>query len=504
MVPLYGRLSAAEQGRVFAPHRGRRVVLSTNVAETSLTVPGIRSVVDSGLARVSRYDRRRGVQRLPVEAVSRASADQRAGRCGRLGPGTCVRLYGADDYEARPAHTEPEILRTDLAAVLLQMATLGLGDVARFPFLDPPDRRDVRAGTALLTELQAFEETERGGHRLTRLGRRVARLPLDPRLARAVLAADELGCLAPVLVLVAGLTVQDVRERPADARAEADRLHARFADRTSDLAGLWNLWQHVARRRRELSGSAWRRELRAEHLHVVRLREWSDLHRHLRDTCRQMGLDVASGEPPRGDAVEAPAGAGVGPSGDGAEASGEGDVPPGVDWDAVHRALLTGHLSRVGRREEDVRGRPSREFAGTRGTRFAVQPGSSLARRPPRWLMAAELVETTRLWARTCARLDPAWLETAAAHLLVRTFSEPRWDAARGAAVATETATLHGLPVVTGRTVPWGAARPRRRPRAVPARGPGGRGVPRGAPGDGPAGGAADAGARARRAGPPA
>ena len=441
VVPLYGRLSAAEQARVFAPSRARgaRVVLSTNVAETSLTVPGIRAVVDSGLARVSRYDRRRGVQRLPVEAVSRASAEQRAGRCGRLGPGVCVRLYGEDDYGARPEHTDPEVLRTDLAAVLLQMASLGLGDVATFPFLDPPDRRDVRAGTDLLVELQALDVSGRTP-RLTRLGRRLARLPLDPRLARVVLAGAESGVLAPVLVVVAGLTVQDPRERPVDARGDADRLHARFRDPSSDFASLWNLWRHVRERRRALSSSAWRREMKAEHLHVVRLREWQDLHRQLREVCRGLDLDVESGSPA---AETSPVPHGDSPG-----------VESSVDWTAVHRALLSGHLSRIGHRLPDERGRTSREFAGARGARFVVQPGSALARRPPRWVMAAELVETSRLWARTCARVDPADLETAGAHLLVRSLGEPRWDPRRGAAVASQSATLHGLPVVSGRTVP--------------------------------------------------
>ena len=244
------------------------------------------------------------MQRLPVEAVSRASADQRAGRCGRLGPGVCVRLYGEDDYAARPEHTDPEVLRTDLAAVLLQMASLGLGDVATFPFLDPPDRRDVRAGTDLLVELQALDTSGRTP-RLTRLGRRLARLPLDPRLARVVLAGAEAGVLAPVLVVVAGLTVQDPRERPADARADADRLHARFRDPSSDFASLWNLWRHVRERRRALSSSAWRREMKAEHLHVVRLREWQDLHRQLREVCRGLDLDVESGSPAAGDVTGA-------------------------------------------------------------------------------------------------------------------------------------------------------------------------------------------------------
>ena len=467
VVPLYGRLSAAEQGRVFASHRGRRVVLSTNVAETSLTVPGVRYVVDSGLARVSRFDRRRGVQRLPVEAVSRASADQRAGRCGRLGPGVCVRLYAPEDYEARPAHTDPEVLRTDLAAVLLQMASLGLGEVEAFPFLDPPDRRDVRAGLDLLHELSALEPGARPGQgpRLTPLGRRLARLPLDPRLARVVLAGAQAGVLDPVLVVVAALTVQDPRERPADARADADRLHARFRDPASDFATRWNLWRHVHERRAALSSSQWRRELKAEHLHVVRVREWQDLVRQLRDVCGQLDLPGArrgrgrgeggrgrgGGEAGRGETGRAAAGA----AGHAGEAGDTGDTGDGgVDWAAVHRALLTGHLSRLGHRLPDEQGRESREFAGARGARFAVQPGSALARRPPRWVMAAELVETTRLWARTCARVDPAEIEAVAGHLLVRSWAQPRWDATRGAAVATESATLYGLPVVSGRKVP--------------------------------------------------
>jgi ATP-dependent helicase HrpA len=418
VLPLYARLSSAEQQRVFRPHAARRVVLATNVAETSLTVPGIRYVVDPGTARISRYSARLKVQRLPIEPISQASADQRKGRCGRTADGICVRLYSEDDFQARPRFTDPEILRTSLAAVLLQMAALGLGAIEDFPFLDPPDRRQVRDGLNLLGELGALDD--RG--RLTKIGRRLAPLPVDPRYGRMVLEADKLGCADEVVVIAAALSIQDVRERPAEQRAQADQQHARFADETSDFLAHLNLWRHLRERQGELSSNQFRKRCREEFLHHLRIREWQDLATQLRRAARQGGVTI-NREP--------------------------------AEPEAIHRALLAGLLSHVG-----VRDGEGREYLGARGARFAVFPGSALARRPPPWLMAAELVETSRLWGRTAARIDPRWVEPLAEHLVKRTYSEPRWDRKRAAVVATERVTLYGLPIVTGRTVAYGRIDP--------------------------------------------
>ena len=421
VLPLFGRLSAAEQHRVFAPHPGRRIVLATNVAETSLTVPGIHYVVDAGTARISRYSHRLKVQRLPIEKVSQASAKQRAGRCGRLAEGVCLRLYDEEDHAARPEFTDPEILRTNLAAVLLQMAALDLGDVADFPFIDPPDRRSVRDGIALLDELGALEPGDRRG--LTDLGRQLARLPLDPRLGRMVLEAGRLGCVRDVLVVAAALSIQDPRERPSDAQEQADAAHLRFADESSDVLGLLNLWQYIEEQQSALSSSAFRRLCRAEYLHYLRIREWQDLVAQLRDVAtRDLGLTLSEG------------------------------------WshpDHVHRALLAGLLSHIGLKEPE-----GRDYLGARGAKFVLWPGSALARKQPRWVMAAELVETSRLFARTVARVDPQWIESAAEHLVVRTYSEPHWDADRGAVMAFEKVTLYGIPLVARRRVGYAGVDP--------------------------------------------
>ncbi|NHA66811.1 ATP-dependent RNA helicase HrpA [Phycicoccus flavus] len=430
VLPLYARLSAAEQHRVFRRGSGRRVVLATNVAETSLTVPGIGYVVDTGTARISRYSQRTKVQRLPIEPVSRASAAQRAGRCGRVAPGVCVRLYSQEDLEAREEFTEPEIQRTSLASVILQMTALGLGDVARFPFVDPPDARQVADGVRLLEELGAFSAEERGpgrhrgrARRLTRTGRALARMPLDPRLARMVVEAGRLGCTREVLVLVAALSIQDPRERPADKEAQADQQHARFKDERSDFAAYLALWRYLKGQQKELSHSAFRRMCKNEYLHYLRIREWQDLHAQLRRAARQAKID-----PDRATAAK--------------------DAEP--DWDTVHRALLAGLLSHVGVRDE-VR----RDYLGARGARFGINPGSTLFRRKPEYVMAGELVETTRLWARTVATIDPEWAEEVGAHVVTRTVSEPRWSKRAGAAVATERVTLYGVPLVTDRTVQY-------------------------------------------------
>jgi ATP-dependent helicase HrpA len=431
VLPLFARLSTAEQHRVFAPHGGRRVVLATNVAETSLTVPGIRYVIDAGTARISRYSMRTKVQRLPIEPVSQASADQRAGRCGRVADGICLRLYTEQDYLDRPRFTDPEILRTNLAAVILQMAALGLGDLEAFPFIDPPDRRNLRDGIALLDELGALDHSA-GEPRLTSVGRRLARLPVDPRLARMVLEAHRLGCVQEVLVIAAGLSIQDPRERPADARESAAEAHRRFAEPSSDLVAYLNLWAYLQDKQRELSGSRFRRLCREEYLHFLRVREWQDLVTQLRRACRELGIEV----PPRPNL--------------------RADAGERADPDRIHQAVLSGLLSHVGRWDQE-----KRDYAGARGARFAINPGSVLAKKSPAWVMAGELVETTRVWARDVARIDPSWIEPIAApHLLQRSYSEPRWDRRRGAVVATEKVTLYGLPVVAGRTVGYARVDP--------------------------------------------
>ncbi len=409
VLPLYARLAASEQQKVFHPRgSGRRVVLATNVAETSLTVPGIRSVVDPGMARISRYSTRLKVQRLPIEPVSQASADQRKGRCGRTSDGVCVRLYSEADFDERPRFTDPEILRTNLASVLLQMAALGLGDIEDFPFLDPPDARQVRDGVSLLFELGAFD-ADRG---LTPLGRRLARLPVDPRMGRMILEADKHGCANEVTIIAAGLTVQDPREAgPPEQRETVRATHARFNDEDSDFIAYLNLWRYVREQRRALSGSQFRKRLRAEHLHYLRVREWQDLAGQLRNAARQVGVTFNEGD---------------------------------ADARSIHRSLLAGLLSHVGMKDK-----ARREYVGARGARFAIFPGSGLAKKQPEWVMAAELVETSRLWGREVARVDPRWLEPLAGHLIRREHSEPRWDERRAQVVATERMTLFGMPIGT-------------------------------------------------------
>jgi ATP-dependent helicase HrpA len=410
VLPLYARLSTAEQQRVFAPHSKRRVVLSTNVAETSLTVPGIKYVIDPGTARISRYSRRTKVQRLPIEPISQASAGQRAGRCGRTSDGVCIRLYSHGDYESRTRFTDPEILRTNLASVLLQMANLRLGSVEDFGFLDPPDRRAVRDGVLLLEELGAMDSDG-----ITALGKRLARLPLDPRIGRMILQAEREGCVREVLILAAALSIPDPRERPADMQEKARLLHARFADPDSDFSALLNLWNYLAEQRDTLSGNGFRTLCREEFLHYLRLREWQDLRGQLRSIARELGI-AENTEPAASE--------------------------------RVHAALIAGLLSHVGMRDGN-----SRTFSGARNTKFVLAPGSPLASKPPQWVVAAEIVETTRLFGRTAARVDPAVLEPLAEHLVQRTYSEPQWDPRRGGAVAYERVTLYGLPIIARRTV---------------------------------------------------
>jgi ATP-dependent helicase HrpA len=423
ILPLYARLSAAEQHRVFQPHTGRRIVLATNVAETSLTVPGIRYVIDPGSARISRYSHRTKVQRLPIEPISRASANQRKGRCGRTSDGICIRLYSEDDFEARPEFTDPEILRTNLASVILQMATLGLGDVAAFPFIDPPDRRNVSDGVQLLEELGAFDPSAKDpDRRLTALGRKLAELPVDPRLGRMVLEAEANGCVREVMVIAAALSIQDPRERPTDRQQAAAEKHSRFVDKDSDFLSYLNLWRHLRQAQEDLSSSQFRKLCKAEFLNYLRVREWQDVYSQLRQVARSFG--ISSGGAP-------------------------------AEPDRIHRSLLAGLLSHLGLKDPE-----RHEYQGARGARFAISPGSALFKKSPRWVMAAELVETTRLWARVAARIEPEWVESLAEHLVKRSYSEPHWEQRAGAVIASEKVTLYGVPIVASRRVSYGRIDP--------------------------------------------
>ncbi|MEV7090614.1 ATP-dependent RNA helicase HrpA [Streptomyces sp. NPDC093085] len=459
VLPLYARLSHAEQNRVFQRPGGgisRRIVLATNVAETSLTVPGIKYVIDPGTARISRYSHRTKVQRLPIEKISQASANQRKGRCGRTSDGICVRLYSEEDFDARPEFTDAEILRTNLASVILQMTAAGLGDIEKFPFIDPPDHRNIRDGVQLLQELGAFDSAEKaaegkdpagkdpegkkGTKRLTPLGRKLSQLPVDPRLARMVVEADRNGCVREVMVIAAALSIQDPRERPAEKQTQADQHHARFRDETSDFLAFLNLWRYVREQQKALSSSAFRRMCRTEYLNFLRIREWQDIYAQLRTVARQMGIHLNEE--------------------DGAE-------------QAVHVSLLSGLLSHIGMkdvREKDASksakgdggkdgGRKEGgrgEYLGARGAKFAVFPGSALFKKPPRFIMSAELVETSRLWARVNARIEPEWIEPLAGHLLKRTYSEPHWEKDAAAVMAYEKVTLYGVPIVAQRKVNFG------------------------------------------------
>ena len=464
-VPLYARLAAADQQKVFQAHSGRRVVLATNVAETSITVPGIRFVIDAGTARISRYSARTKVQRLPIEPVSRASANQRAGRCGRLGPGVAIRLYSEEDFNSRPEFTEPEILRTNLATVILQMAQAGLGEIENFPFVEAPVASQISDGLRVLQELGAIKPRRRHERvRLTRTGRLLARMPVDPRLGRMLIEGARRGALRQVQVIVAGLTVPDVRERPSEHQQAADELHRRFTqppvgetDSPADgeprrhtvhtgtrpvkqgrgsLAGgdfeaLLNVWEYLRRRRRELSGSAFRRLCRAEFLHFVRFREWEDLVSQLREVCRELDLP------------------------------GEGDAA----MDVVLDCLLTGLLSNIGLAlppppKVQGRRRPLTEYQGARGARFAIAPGSACSRSTPPLVVAYELVETSRLWARTVGPVTAAQIERAAGDLVTRTLSEPTFSPRSATVTASETVTLFGVPIISGRRTNYATSHP--------------------------------------------
>lgn len=423
VLPLYARLSHAEQHRVFQRHTGRRVVLATNVAETSLTVPGIKYVIDPGNARISRYSHRTKVQRLPIERISQASANQRKGRCGRTSDGICIRLYSEDDFLTRAEFTDPEILRTNLASVILQMTAAGLGDIEKFPFIDPPDHRNIRDGVQLLQELGALDPEEKDPNkRLTPLGRKLSQLPVDPRLARMVIEADRNGCVREVMVIASALSIQDPRERPSEKQTQADQQHARFKDETSDFLAFLNLWRYIREQQKERGSSSFRRMCKQEYLNFLRIREWQDIYAQLRTVAKQMGL--------------------------GLEESSTGAAAP---EQSVHTSLLAGLLSHIGLKDTE-----KNEYLGARSAKFAIFPGSALFKKQPRFVMSAELVETSRLWARVNARVEPEWIEPLAQHLLKRTYSEPHWEKDQAAVMAYERVTLYGVPIVAQRKVNFG------------------------------------------------
>lgn len=439
VLPLYGRLSAAEQHRVFETSKmvglRRRVILATNVAETSLTIPNIKYVIDAGTARISRYSPRAKVQRLPIEAISKASADQRAGRAGRTSPGVVIRLYSEDDFESRPDFTDPEILRTNLASVILQSAQLGLGDIAAFPFLQSPDARGVKDGLGLLGELGAVKDPKSKTVELTRVGRELARLPIEPRFGRMLLESKRHDLVREVMVIVAGLTIQDPRERPLVKRVQADAAHARFADPTSDFLSLLNLWNYIEEQQQKLSSSAFRRLCKAEYLNYLRVREWQDLIKQLKSIAKPLGIVPGNAK---------------------------------IDPDGIHKCLLSGLLSQIGlkqlsdkkaadlvKKNTDKLARPSSEYLGSNGKKFVIFPGSTLAKKPPAAIMSAELVETSRLFARMNAAIDPAWAEALAGDLVKRSYSEPHWEKSQGAVVAYERVMLFGVPIVVSRRMQY-------------------------------------------------
>ncbi|MCT2546572.1 MULTISPECIES: ATP-dependent RNA helicase HrpA [Streptomyces] len=419
VLPLYARLSHAEQHRVFQRHTGRRIVLATNVAETSLTVPGIKYVIDPGNARISRYSHRTKVQRLPIERISQASANQRKGRCGRTSDGICIRLYSEDDFLTRPEFTDPEILRTNLASVILQMTAAGLGDIEKFPFIDPPDHRNIRDGVQLLQELGALDPEEKDPKkRLTQLGRKLSQLPVDPRLARMVIEADRNGCVREVMVIASALSIQDPRERPSEKQTQADQQHARFKDETSDFLAFLNLWRYIREQQKERGSSSFRRMCKQEYLNFLRIREWQDIYAQLRTVAKQMGIQLN-----------------------------EEDAPE----QSVHTSLLAGLLSHIGLKDTE-----KNEYLGARSAKFAIFPGSALFKKQPRFVMSAELVETSRLWARVNAKVEPEWIEPLAQHLLKRTYSEPHWEKDQAAVMAYERVTLYGVPIVAQRKINFG------------------------------------------------
>jgi ATP-dependent helicase HrpA len=420
VLPLYARLSYGEQSKVFKSHIGRRIVLATNVAETSLTVPGIRYVIDPGTARISRYSYRTKVQRLPIEPISQASANQRQGRCGRVGPGICIRLYDEMDFIQRPEFTDPEILRTNLASVILHMLSIGLGDIGGFPFIQPPDQKHIRDGFLLLEELQAVKKSG-DDLVLTPLGKDLAKIPLDPRLARMVIEANKLGCLHEALVITTGLSIQDPRERPTDKKQAADECHRRYADKDSDFASWVKLWDHVKDQKNELSASQFRKQCRDEYLAYLRVREWQDLYTQVKQAVHELKWRINASAP---------------------------------SYEQLHRALLSGLLSHVGFKGEN------NEYLGARNRKFFVFPGSPLAKKGPKWIMAAELTETSRLFARCCAKIDPEWLESLASHLVKKQYLEPHFEAKAASVIALENQILYGLMIVNRRRVQYGPIDP--------------------------------------------
>ncbi|TDB54590.1 ATP-dependent RNA helicase HrpA [Photorhabdus khanii subsp. guanajuatensis] len=417
VLPLFARLSNSDQNRIFQSHAGRRIVLATNVAETSLTVPGIKYVIDTGYARISRYSYRTKVQRLPIEPISQASANQRKGRCGRVSDGICIRLYSEDDFLSRPEFTDPEILRTNLASVILQMTSIGLGDIGAFPFVQPPDKRNIQDGVRLLEELGAIDQnaTVKGNYRLTLIGQQLAQLPVDPRLARMVLEARHHGCVREVMVITSALSIQDPRERPLEKQQASDEKHRRFADKDSDFIAFLKLWDFLKDQQKELSSSQFRKLCRQDYLNYLRVREWQDVYTQLRQVVKEVGLPVNSQD---------------------------------ADYRSIHVSLLSGLLSHIGQKDTD-----KQEYTGARNARFSIFPGSGLFKKPPKWAMVAELVETNRLWGRIAARIEPEWIEPLATHLVKYHYSEPHWQKSQGATMAKEKVTLYGLPIVANRLI---------------------------------------------------
>ncbi|ENM3804440.1 ATP-dependent RNA helicase HrpA [Vibrio cholerae] len=419
IVPLYARLSAGEQNKIFQPHAGRRIVLATNVAETSLTVPGIKYVIDPGTARISRYSYRTKVQRLPIEPISQASANQRKGRCGRTEEGICIRLYSEEDFLSRPEFTDPEILRTNLASVILQMTALGLGDIEAFPFVEAPDKRNIQDGVRLLEELGAInDQIKDPKKRLTESGKQLARLPIDPRLARMVLEASKLGCLKEVMIIASALSIQDPRERPSDKQQSADDKHRRFNHEDSDFLTLVNLWHYIGQQQKALTSNQFRRQCKLDYLNYLRVREWQDVYTQLHQSTREMGFKL--------------------------------NDEPG-SYHAVHSAILVGLLSHIGMKDQE-----KNEYHGARNARFNIFPASGLFKKQPKWVMSAELVETSKLWARVVAKIEPDWIEPLAKHLIKRSYSEPHWSKKNAAVMAYEKVMLYGIPIVPKRLVNYG------------------------------------------------
>lgn len=423
IVPLYARLSAGEQNKIFQPHAGRRIVLATNVAETSLTVPGIKYVIDPGTARISRYSYRTKVQRLPIEPVSQASANQRKGRCGRTEEGICIRLYSEEDFLSRPEFTDPEILRTNLASVILQMTALGLGDIEAFPFVEAPDKRNIQDGVRLLEELGAInDQIKDPKKRLTESGKQLARLPIDPRLARMVLEASKLGCLKEVMIIASALSIQDPRERPSDKQQASDEKHRRFNHEDSDFLTFVNLWHYIGQQQKALTSNQFRRQCKLDYLNYLRVREWQDVYTQLHQSTREMGFKL--------------------------------NDEPG-SYHAVHSAILVGLLSHIGMKDQE-----KNEYHGARNARFNIFPASGLFKKQPKWVMSAELVETSKLWARVVAKIEPDWIEPLAKHLIKRSYSEPHWSKKNAAVMAYEKVMLYGIPIVPKRLVNYGSIDP--------------------------------------------